>query len=207
MCSARQTAMTARRTSTASSGRAVSPVNDFWDRFKLVAPADEEVHCIAYGSNLSVARMKSRCPGAEVIGTSMLGGYRLLFKKSMTGFYATIEQDANCCVPVVIYRMTAEDEARLDRFEGYPKYYYKREFLLPVWSLKGRRLKKRRECIAYIMHEKRLLGEPTQGYYRLLDEGYEYWGFEKTYLENGLKSSIGNKAAKEWLEAYRRECK
>jgi hypothetical protein len=68
-------------------------------------------------------------------------------------------------VPVVIYRMTAEDEARLDRFEGYPKYYYKREFLLPVWSLKGRRLKKRRECIAYIMHEKRLLGEPTQGYY------------------------------------------
>ena len=199
--------MTARRTSTASSGRAVSPVNDFWDRFKLVAPADEEVHCIAYGSNLSVARMKSRCPGAEVIGTSMLGGYRLLFKKSMTGFYATIEQDANCCVPVVIYRMTAEDEARLDRFEGYPKYYYKREFLLPVWSLKGRRLKKRRECIAYIMHEKRLLGEPTQGYYRLLDEGYEYWGFEKTYLENGLKSSIGNKAAKEWLEAYRRECK
>ena len=187
--------MTARRTSTASSGRAVSPVNDFWDRFKLVAPADEEVHCIAYGSNLSVARMKSRCPGAEVIGTSMLGGYRLLFKKSMTGFYATIEQDANCCVPVVIYRMTAEDEARLDRFEGYPKYYYKREFLLPVWSLKGRRLKKRRECIAYIMHEKRLLGEPTQGYYRLLDEGYEYWGFEKTYLENGLKSSIGNKAA------------
>ena len=199
--------MTARRTSTASSGRAVSPVNDFWDRFKLVVPADEEVHCIAYGSNLSVARMKSRCPGAEVIGTSMLGGYRLLFKKSMTGFYATIEQDANCCVPVVIYRMTAEDEARLDRFEGYPKYYYKREFLLPVWSLKGRRLKKRRECIAYIMHEKRLLGEPTQGYYRLLDEGYEYWGFEKTYLENGLKSSIGNKAAKEWLEAYRRECK
>ena len=134
-------------------------------------------------------------------------GYRLLFKKSMTGFYATIAQDANCCVPVVIYRMTAEDEARLDRFEGYPKYYYKREFLLPVWSLKGRRLKKRRECIAYIMHEKRLLGEPTQGYYRLLDEGYEYWGFEKTYLENGLKSSIGNKAAKEWLEAYRRECK
>ena len=97
--------MTARRTSTASSGRAVSPVNDFWDRFKLVAPADEEVHCIAYGSNLSVARMKSRCPGAEVIGTSMLGGYRLLFKKSMTGFYATIEQDVNCCVPVVIYRM------------------------------------------------------------------------------------------------------
>ena len=199
--------MTARRTSTASSGRAVSPVNDFWDRFKLVAPADEEVHCIAYGSNLSVARMKSRCPGAEVIGTSMLGGYRLLFKKSMTGFYATIEQDANCCVPVVIYRMTAEDEARLDRFEGYPKYYYKREFLLPVWSLKGRRLKKRRECIAYIMHEKRLLGEPTQGYYRLLDEGYEYWGFEKTYLENGLRSSIGNKAAKEWLEEYWRECR
>ena len=199
--------MTARRTSTASSGKAVDPVNDFWKGFTLVRPEDEEVHCIAYGSNLSVDRMKSRCPDAEAIGTSVLGGYRLLFKKSMTGFYATIEQDANCCVPVVVYRMTAEDEARLDRFEGYPKYYYKREFLLPVWNLKGRKLRKRRECIAYIMHEKRLLGEPTQDYYRLLDEGYEYWGFEKTYLENGLRSSIGNKAAKEWLEEYRRECR
>ena len=107
-------------------------MSDFWKGFKLMKPEDNEVFCIAYGSNLDETRMKQRCPSAEVFGTSVIGGYRLLFKQSMTGAYATMEQDANCCVPVVIYRITAEDELKLDRFEGYPKYYYKRDFLLPV---------------------------------------------------------------------------
>ena len=85
-------------------------MNDFWKGFRLVRPEDNEVYIAAYGSNLDEARMKKRCPSAEVFGTSVIGGYRLLFKQSMTGAYATIEQDANCCVPVVIYRITAEDE-------------------------------------------------------------------------------------------------
>ena len=114
-------------------------MNDFWKGFQLIRQEDNEVFCIAYGSNLDEARMKKRCPSAEVFGTSVIGGYRLLFKQSMTGAYATIEQDANGCVPVVIYRITAEDELKLDRFEGYPKYYYKRDFLLPVWGLNGRK--------------------------------------------------------------------
>ena len=133
--------------------KVVKQMGDFLRSFTLVRPENEEVYCIAYGSNLNEARMRQRCPGAEVFGTSVIVGYRMLFKQSMTGAYATIEQDANSCVPVLIYRMTAADEARLDRFEGYPKYYYKREFFLPVWNLKGHRLKKRRTCIAYIMHE------------------------------------------------------
>ncbi len=178
---------------------------DYWKGLKLVHPEDDEVYCLAYGSNLNEARMKTRCPGSEVIGTSIIVGYRLLFKKSMTGYYATIEQDANGLVPVVVYRITVEDEARLDRYEGVPRYYYKQEFFLPVWGLKGRRLKNRRSCIAYIMHEKRLIGEPAPEYYRLLDEGYERWGFEKEILEQGLSSSIGKKAATEWLKRYRRE--
>lgn len=45
---------------------------------------------LAYGSNLSLERMKSRCPDAVVLGTAVIPGYRLLFKKSKTGSYATI---------------------------------------------------------------------------------------------------------------------
>lgn len=173
--------------------------------FRMVRPEDDMVYCAAYGSNLNEARMKARCPGSEVVGTSAIIGYRLLIKKSMTGFYATIEQDANGAVPIVVYRITAEDEARLDRCEGVPKYYYKREFFLPVWGTKGRRLKNRRAVIAYVMHEHRLIGEPAPEYYRLLDEGYERWGFEKEILEQGLSGSIGSRAAKEWLKKYRRK--
>ena len=197
--------MTGRRTSTASSGRAVSPVNDYLNGFRLFRPGENEVYCIAYGSNLDETRMKKRCPKAEPFGTSVIGGYRLLFKQSMTGAYATIEQDANCRVPVLIYKMTAEDEAKLDRFEGYPKYYYKREFLLPVWGFNGRKKKLRRNCIAYIMHEYRLLGEPDEDYYSLLDSGYERLGFEKDCLVKAMEDSIGREAAAQWLAEYYNE--
>lgn len=185
--------------------KAVMQMGDFLRSFTLVRPENEEVYCIAYGSNLSEARMRQRCPGAEVFGTSVIVGYRMLFKQSMTGAYATIEQDANSCVPVLIYCMMAADEARLDRFEGYPKYYYKREFFLPVWNLKGHRLKKRRTCIAYIMHEHRLLGEPSTDYYRLLDDGYDRWGFDKKALDAALENSIGYKQAAAWIRTYEKE--
>ncbi len=185
--------------------KAVMQMGDFLRNFTLVRPENEEVFCIAYGSNLNEARMRQRCPGAEAFGTSVIIGYRMLFKQSMTGAYATIEQDANNCVPVLIYRMTVADEARLDRFEGYPKYYYKREFFLPVWNLKGRRLKKRRTCIAYIMHEHRLLGEPSMDYFRLLDDGYDRWGFDKEALDAALENSIGYKQAAAWIRTYEKE--
>ena len=58
---------------------------DFWKGFRLVRPEDNEVYIAAYGSNLDEARMKKRCPSAEVFGTSVIGGYRMLFKQSMTG--------------------------------------------------------------------------------------------------------------------------
>ncbi len=185
--------------------RAVIRLGDYLKRFTLIKPETEEVFCIAYGSNLNETRMGQRCPGAEAFGTSVIIGYRMLFKQSMTGAYATIEQDANSCVPVVIYRMTAADEARLDRYEGYPKYYYKREFFLPVWNLEGRRLKKRRSCIAYIMHEHRPLGEPSMDYFRLLDDGYDHWGFDKVSLDAALENSLGYKQAAAWIRTYEKE--
>lgn len=177
-------------------------MSDIWKGFRQIRSEDGDVYCAAYGSNLDEARMKKRCPGAEVFGTSVIGGYRMLFKHSMTGAYATIEQDANCSVPVVIYKMAMEDELKLDRHEGYPKYYYKRDFLLPVWELNGRKKKVRRNCICYILHEYRLLGEPTEEYYSLLDGGYDRWGFDKDCLMKAMEDSIGRDAASLWLSEY-----
>ena len=172
------------------------------DGFKLWKPADEDSFIIAYGSNLSEKRMKERCPSASFYGISVIHGYRMLFKHSLTGAYATIEQDANCQVPVVIYRVTAEDEARLDRFEGYPTYYRKQEFLLPVWAKNGMKRKRRAGCIAYIMRENRILGEPAEEYFSLLDHGYSRWGFDFGILFKALEDSIGRAEAKRWLNSY-----
>ena len=90
----------------------------------------------------------------------------------------------------------------MGRHEGYPKYYYKREFLLPVWGLTGRKKKLRRNCIVYIMHEYRLLAEPDEEYFALLDSGYERWGFDKACLVKAMEDSIGKSAATQWLSEY-----
>ena len=110
---------------------------------------------LAYGSNLDMERMEHRCPYAVPVGVTEIYGYRLLFKKSKTGCYATIEQDANESVPAVVWLLSEFDELLLDRYEGCPRYYYKKQFQLPVWNLDGHRMKKLKTCMAYILHEER----------------------------------------------------
>lgn len=66
--------------------------------FELISRVPSKYY-LAYGSNLDMERMGKRCPYAVVVGTTEIKGYRLLFKKSKTGCYATIEQDANESVP------------------------------------------------------------------------------------------------------------
>ena len=99
---------------------------DVWTRFSIEVSHRPAIYYLAYGSNLSLERMAKRCPDAVVAGTAKIPGYRLLFKKSGSGFYATIEQDANCFVPALVYKISEFDEALLNRYEGYPKFYYKR---------------------------------------------------------------------------------
>ena len=60
----------------------------------------EKRYYIAYGSNLNIPQMRMRCPGARIIGTSVIEGYRLLFKGSRTGSYLTIEPQEGASVPV-----------------------------------------------------------------------------------------------------------
>lgn len=171
-----------------------------WERH--VFPRRPDRYVIAYGSNLDLERMESRCPDCGIVGTSVIPGYRMLFKKSMTGFYATIEQDANCCVPVVVYRVTAEDEAMLDRYEGCPRFYYKCEFLLPITRLNGKRIREKKYCLAYIMHEYRQLGAPKAEYYHLISGGYDHWGFDRKILHKALADSAGYKRAEKLIKQF-----
>lgn len=82
---------------------------------------------IAYGNNLNIPQMRMRCPGARIIGTSIIDDYQLLFKGSKIGSCFTIEPNDGADVPVVIWEVTESDEKALDRYEGYPNFYYKKE--------------------------------------------------------------------------------
>lgn len=82
---------------------------------------------LAYGSNLNVRQMIHRCPGAKPVGTMVLEGYELLFKGSKTGSYLTIEKKQGGKVPVGIWQVSEQHEKALDRYEGVPVFYYKKE--------------------------------------------------------------------------------
>ena len=71
----------------------------------------EKRYYIAYGSNLNVPQMRMRCPHATILGTANLKNWELLFKGSKTGSYLTIEECEGGTVPVVIWEVTAADEA------------------------------------------------------------------------------------------------
>lgn len=69
----------------------------------------------AYGSNLSLAQMKARCPGFERVGVAILPKYR--WDISCRG-YANVYPSDSHIVYGILYTVTPSDEKSLDRYEG-----------------------------------------------------------------------------------------
>ena len=136
----------------------------------------EKRYYLAYGSNLNVRQMMIRCPSARMIGTATIEDYRLMFKGSKTGSYLTIEPEEGCSVPVGVWEVSEADELALDRYEGFPSFYYKKELELPITGIRTGKVR-RRKAFVYIMHEDRLLGVPSNMYMRICMEGYMDFGF------------------------------
>ena len=140
---------------------------------------------LAYGSNMSVNQMRYRCPDAHIIGTAVIENYRLMYKGSKTGAYATIEPEEGQKVPVLVWTISPADEKRLDMYEGFPTFYYKKELELEVKTLRGNHLGKH-TAMVYIMDERREHGIPTDYYESILREGYHRFGFDESILDEAL---------------------
>ena len=151
--------------------------------------ANEKRYYIAYGSNLNIHQMRMRCPGARIIGTSAIEDYELLFKGSKTGSYLTIEPQAGASVPVAAWEVSEADEAALDRYEGFPDFYYKAEMVLPIKGIRTGKVRQRRVFV-YIMHEERSLGCPSPWYVDTCLEGYQAFGFDQTCLARAFQRSV-----------------
>lgn len=157
----------------------------------------DKKYYIAYGSNLSVEQMAHRCPDARIIGTAVVDDYALLFKGC-----ATIEPRKGKQVPVLVWEISPSDEKRLDRYEGYPSLYYKKDMELTV-HMAGTDTRQELTAMVYIMDERRRLGSPTGCYYQVLADGYGDFGFDKAVLEQALVDSIGERAARLFLNGRR----
>lgn len=140
---------------------------------------------IAYGSNLSVEQMEKRTPDAVIVGTGILRGWRLLFRQ-----FATIQENENFDTPVLVWKISAQDEKNLDRYEGFPRFYRKKNLRVHVKSLNGEDLGEL-TAMVYIMTSRAVNSRfanplPSDYYYNILDKGYETFGFDKKILEGAL---------------------
>jgi len=124
----------------------------------------------AYGANMSLASMHSRCPLAMPMRKFSLRGWRLDF-----GHHATIVRDPGAICEGALWMITEHCERSLDAFEGYPTYYDK--LYLEQDGVK---------FMAYEMVDLDCESFPDDCYIELLHEGYSDWNLDHTRLYNAL---------------------
>ena len=123
----------------------------------------------AYGMNTNRDEMAYRCPTAKPIGRAILPGYRFEFKS-----FATIVPSSKEQVEGVLWTINDTDEQALDLLEGYPEFYDKRHVKVSQGI----------DYIAmtYIMSPREQSYPPSDGYYRMVSQGYQQFGLSQQQL-------------------------
>lgn len=124
----------------------------------------------AYGANLNLQGMKSRCPNAVPVESFYLWDWRMIFSG-----VATIQPSPGNSVAGALWHITEQCEASLDSFEGYP-YLYRKEII----KSQGR------EFMAYVMNSDYPY-PPAQSYFDTIALGYQDWKLDLAYLDTAVK--------------------
>lgn len=117
----------------------------------------------AYGSNMNKEQMIKRCLDAKAIGKGYINDWTLTMPH-----YANIEIKKGSKVPVFVWELLAKDEIILDRYEGYPRCYDKKELIVNMNDVEI-------NATVYVMtdmHMKRNI-EPREGYREEIIQGYK----------------------------------
>lgn len=112
---------------------------------------------VAYGSNLNVQQMSYRCPGATVAFTGYLINWKLLYRGSHTGSYATVKRQKGSRVPVAVWNIDSKNEKALDLYEGYPRFYKKRNVFVQLKN------GTRKKAMIYLLPDSATAGRPSSG--------------------------------------------
>ena len=130
----------------------------------------------AYGSNLNLRQMQSRCPGARTVGRAVLPNHALAFggfSHAWGGAVASVLRSKGSQVQGLLYELDDVDLKSLDRFEGHP-FAYERVIRL-VQDDSGRR----RRATTYIQPEDGFdAWTPAQEYFGVLWCAYSRLGFD-----------------------------
>lgn len=132
----------------------------------------------AYGSNLNEPQLRRRCPGATLVTVGSLPEFRLGFTVRSTGWNAGAADVVECPgerVWGLVFDMTDQDLASLDRFEGYPDQYGR--FMARIDTPQGVL-----EGWVYTAASKQAFVPPSRRYVEIMKEAALRHGFPDTYV-------------------------
>lgn len=137
-------------------------------------PSDNIHLYFAYGMNMDEARMHGRCPGATLIGPAVLPHHRFII--NLRGV-ATVVPEVGASVYGLLWRLTANDIAELDRFEGVASGYYRRAVKDVTTS--------DHSCVHVDIYvaDDATPGEPRAGYLERILAAADRWQFPAVYME------------------------
>jgi len=147
---------------------------------------------IAFGANTNPNGMRHRCPNANLVGTSLIPGWKLVFRGT-ADIAPFTDADANAdrsSVPVIVWSITESCEHELDIYEGYPTVYHKRDFTV-MHPNDGAYI----SAMAYLMEtSKDYILPPDDYYYKTIHDGYKAFRLPMQHLEAAYRDALPTEA-------------
>jgi len=137
----------------------------------------------AYGSNLDMAQMRTRCPESRFYNLGILNDYELIFcghSKKRKGGVASVRECAGSFVEGVLYQITSSDLHSLDRSEGFPISYIRKPMTIQIDPHQTVR------ALVYVK-ENAELSDPHPDYLGIISEAYTRFNFNTMNLVLSLK--------------------
>jgi len=143
----------------------------------------------AYGSNMSAALMRRRCPGARLEGRACLPGYRFVIMRSG---YASVVPAPGSSVHGLLWRVTPRDVAALNVYENLDGGLYRAVTMAVVSH------RRRRAALVYIGCDG-APGRPRPGYLDIVTQAARDAGFPPRYLGGLTRWASAQKTRPEQL--------
>ena len=129
----------------------------------------------AYGSNLHHLQMKRRCKDSIFLKKISLKDFKLTFRSKYRA--ADIEPKKNSIVPGGLFKISKNDEKKLDVYEDYPALYKKHYFYYYG-----------KKVMTYTMIRKTSFTYPTERYLNIVKRGYKDCNLNNRILNKALKA-------------------
>jgi hypothetical protein len=128
----------------------------------------------AYGSNMSRALMRGRCPGASALGIATLSGWRFVVTPDGVG---SIAPCAGQVAHGVLWRVTARDLAALNAYESLDSGLYVRRTVSITYAA-------RRTSVLIYLATRAGQGRARPGYINLVVDAARDWSLPEPYIRS-----------------------